>query len=168
MVTCKHFRCIKIQVCCRPSGRGEDFMMEFWNRPPLAMACHYVHSLTLILGAFIILWNNTRGDARDPGSICHSTREARSRATANSSYICLTVSAGTFIFHHLSGLFYMEIVIFGFCFICMSGFSIFRLYICIVTGCRVKYAWLTIRNEGLCRVFVPDLAFKSQRPAIAT
>lgn len=39
------------------------------------MVFHCVHSLTLILAAFVILRNRNRGGTKDPESICRSTRE---------------------------------------------------------------------------------------------
>lgn len=147
--------------------RGEDHMKEFWNKSPLAKAFHCVHSLTLILREFIILWNSTRGDTRDSESICHSTREVPGPQLT----ICLTVSSGTFFSRCLSGLFYMQNAIFGLYYLCSrssaSGFQIYA-YICIFTGGWVECAWQIIKCEGLCGVFVPEVALKSRMPVIET
>lgn len=139
-------------------------MKEFWNRPPLAMAFHCVHSLTFILGAFIILWNSTREDAKDPESICHSTREVPGPQLTLTISVSLSVEAHSFLTDSL--VFFMEIVIFEFCYLyskasvsVFSGFKVYA-YISIFTGCWVKYAWLILRCERLCRAFVPEVALK--------
>lgn len=101
-----------------------------------------------------------------------SQHQRSTRASADSDHICLTVSTGTFLSRRLSGLFYTERLSYLGSIIYVqdllshneasSGFKI-HAYICIIAGWRVKYAWLIIRCEGLCRVFVfvPEVALKS-------
>ena len=117
---------------------------------PMCAECN-IHPRSI----YLIVKHSTRGDTRDPESICHSTWEV----PGPQLNLTTSVSLSVFFSHRLSALFYSENVIFGVCLICVkgplcqdsafSGFTIY-VYISVSSGCRVKYTQLTVRCESLC------------------
>ncbi len=54
-------------------------------------------------------------------------------ASVDSDHISLTVSGGTFFSRCLTGLFYMEFVIFVFCYVCLrTSVSRFQAFVCLL------------------------------------